>query len=242
MERSAFEQMARIDETHWWFTARRKILADVIATRCSLPNDARILEIGAGTGSNLGMLSQFGNVDPVEPDDEAAELAQKRSGLSVKRGLLPNGVDLEDGRYDLIALLDVLEHIEDDHGTLEFLKSKLAPDGKLLLAVPAMPWLWSAHDEEHHHKRRYTLGSLESVVRGAGYRTDWTSYFNFFLFPVVVGVRLIGKAFGASGGGDSLPSPAVNRVLAGIFGSERRLLRAVSLPVGVSILLVAGKA
>ncbi len=103
-----------------------------------------ILEVGAGTGSNLSMLQGFGWVDAIEPDEAARALASRRGGIAVGGGLLPDRVELPDGRYDMIVLLDVLEHIENDRGSLQVLKRKLAPGGRLVLTVPAAPWLWSS--------------------------------------------------------------------------------------------------
>lgn len=238
MDRAVFDRMAEIDGEHWWFAARREILTDLIG-RLDLPKDARILEVGAGTGSNLGMLKGFGRVDAIEPDDPARALATQRSGIAVQGGLLPDGVTLEDGVYDLIVLLDVLEHIPDDKGTLEALRPKLAPGGRLVVTVPAMPWLWSAHDIAHHHQRRYTAGALERVFAVAGFRTDYRSHFNTVLFPLIVGARAVGKLLKRETGDDALPPAPLNRLLKTLFGAERHLIGRASLPFGVSLALVA---
>lgn len=238
MERAVYDRMAEIDGEHWWFTARRAILTDLIR-RLKLPANPRILEVGAGTGSNLAMLQRFGRVDAIEPDEPARELASRRSGIAVQGGNLPDGAVLEDGAYDLIVLLDVLEHIADDRGTLAALKTKLAPGGRLLVTVPAMPWLWSAHDVAHHHQRRYTTTGLEGVFRGAGYRVSYRSHFNTLLFPLIVAARALGKLSGRDGGDDALPPRPVNALLSGIFGLERHAAGRLSLPFGVSLAVVA---
>lgn len=239
MDRAVFDRMALIDSEHWWFTGRRAILRDVIG-RLQLPADARILEVGAGTGSNLAMLKDFGRVDAIEPDDAARALASERSGIAVQGGLLPDGVTLDDGAYDLIVLLDVLEHIPDDKGTLEALRAKLALRGRLMVTVPAMPWLWSAHDVAHHHQRRYTAATLENVFRAGGYRVRYRSHFNTILFPLVVAARAVSKLVGRSGGDDdALPPRPLNRLLSGLFALERHALGRASLPFGVSLALVA---
>lgn len=238
MDRAVFDRMAEIDGEHWWFAARRDILTKLIE-RQHLPQNARILEVGCGTGSNLAMLQQFGTVHAIEPDDPARALASSRSGLEIQGGLLPDGVLLEDGAYDLIVLLDVLEHIPDDRGTLEALRPKLAKGGRLLVTVPAMPWLWSAHDLAHHHQRRYTAGGLEQVFHSAGFRVRYRSFFNSLLFPLIVAARAAGKLTGREGGDDTIPPRPVNRLLQGLFALERHVVGRGSLPFGVSLALVA---
>lgn len=239
MERAVYDRMAEIDEDHWWFVARRKIIDKVIRAQVAPPDGARILEVGCGTGSNLSLLKRFGTVDAIEPDASARALASARGGMDVKCGLLPDGVKLDDGVYDLIAMLDVLEHIPDDGATLKALRSKLRPGGKVLLTVPAMPWLWSAHDEAHHHKRRYTGTALAEVVKGSGYRIRYQSYFNTMLFPLIMTARGIGKLTGKEGGDDAMPPSPINRMLAAIFAAESVWLGRFTFPVGVSLVLVA---
>jgi SAM-dependent methyltransferase len=239
MERAVYDRMAEIDEDHWWFTARRKIIDKVIRTQVAPPDTARILEVGCGTGSNLALLKRFGAVEAVEPDDGARALASARGGIEVKGGLLPDGVKLDEGAYDMIAMLDVLEHIPDDRAALKALRSKLRPGGKLLLTVPAMPWLWSAHDAAHHHQRRYTGASLASVVKGCGYRIRYQSYFNTVLFPLIVLARGIGKLTGKEDGDDAMPPAPVNSIFRVLFSAESAWLGRFTFPVGVSLILVA---
>lgn len=239
MDRAVYDRMAEIDEDHWWFAARRKIIDKVIRSQVALPGEARILEVGCGTGSNLALLKRFGRVEAIEPDDSARALASERGGIVVRGGLLPDGVKLDDGAYNLIAMLDVLEHIPDDSATLKALRSKLRPGGRLLLTVPAMPWLWSAHDEAHHHKRRYTGVGLAELVEGSGYRIRYKSYFNTLLFPLIILARAMGKLTGKEGGDDAMPPPFINWALEALFSAETAWLGRFSFPVGVSLILVA---
>jgi SAM-dependent methyltransferase len=239
MDREIYDRMAEIDGEHWWFTARRRIVAALIEKQTPLKPVAHILEVGAGTGSNLAMLQRYGTVEAIEPDDKARALASRRGGIDVWGGLLPDGVPLVDGRYDLIVLLDVLEHIPDDAGTLRVLAKKLAPGGRLLLTVPSTPWLWSAHDVAHHHQRRYTAGALRKVLAGNGFRLRHMSHFNSILFPAIVGARALGKITGREGGDDAMPPAPLNSLLSGLFAAERHWVVRAKLPFGVSLLAVA---
>lgn len=239
MERHVYDRMAEIDRDHWWFVGRRRILTTLIERFRPKAGPLRILEVGCGTGSNIAMLQHFGTVDAIEPDDHARAFAEQRTGLTIKGGYLPD-VPLEDRYYDLIVLLDVLEHIPDDHAALAALRPKLAPGGRLLLAVPAMPSLWSGHDVAHHHQRRYTARTLEAVVQAAGYRKLHRGAFNTLLLPAIVGVRWINRLLGRKGGDDDrIPAKPVNAALTALFGAERYAAARGLLPAGVSLALVA---
>lgn len=238
MDRKIYEQMAKLDADHWWFTARRRILADLIRRVARPPKDARILELGCGTGHNLTMLGQFGTVDASELDDTARAIASERLGKPVKAAALPDVSMFEAGSYDLIALLDVLEHVPDDAASLTSIMSLLKPGAPLLLTVPINPWMWSAHDVAHHHHRRYRQREIETLATRAGYQIDLISPFNTLLYPPIAAVRLLGKMTGKESSDDAMPSPGVNRLLGSIFGLEKNLIGRVPMPFGVSLVAV----
>ena len=168
MERVVFDRMAELDQHHWWFVARRRILAEVIR-RVVEPRRRRcVLEVGCGTGHNLQMLGKFGKRRCVRAGRDRARLASDRLGRPVLRGAAARPHDVRDEVYDLVALLDVLEHVPDDAGSLKAITKLLKPGGALLLTVPANKWMWSAHDVAHHHFRRYTKRELARLFSGAG--------------------------------------------------------------------------
>jgi SAM-dependent methyltransferase len=238
MERKVYEQMAKLDAKHWWFTARRRILDGVIERIVRPPNGARILELGAGTGHNLAMLSRFGQVEASELDPVARELASERLGRPVVEAALPDLSMFASDSYDLVALLDVLEHVPDDRNSLRATYQLLKPGGALLLTVPINPWMWSAHDVAHHHHRRYRKQEIRQLAEESGYSIDLLSPFNSLLFPPIAAVRLLGKLTGKDDSDDAMPSPIVNKVLDGVFGLERGLIGRVPMPFGVSLVAV----
>ena len=238
MERKVYEQMAKLDAMHWWFTARRRILDGVIERIVRPPADSRILELGAGTGHNLEMLSRFGRVEASELDPVARELASERLGRPVVEAALPGLSMFPADSYDLVALLDVLEHVPDDKNSLRAIYQLLKPGGALLLTVPINPWMWSAHDVAHHHHRRYRRSEIRKLALDAGYDIDMLSPFNSLLFPPIAAVRLVGKLTGKDDSDDAMPSAPVNKVLDAVFGMERGLIGRVPLPFGVSLVAV----
>ena len=238
MDRAVFERMAELDQDHWWFTARRRILASVIRRFVRPPADARILELGCGTGHNLDMLGAFGVVDASELDDHARTLAAKRLGRPVAKVALPDLSQFPADHYDLVALLDVLEHVPDDQGSLAAIFTRLKPGGAVLLSVPANPWMWSAHDVAHHHHRRYRKREIAALARETGFEIDLLSPFNTMLFPLIAGVRLVNKARGHDSADDALPPAPVNRALDVIFGAESALIGRLPFPFGVSLVAV----
>jgi SAM-dependent methyltransferase len=238
MERVVYQQMAELDDRHWWYRARRRILAELIRREVRLPADARILEIGCGTGHNLQMLSGFGHVDGLELDDEAAALSEKRLGRGIIRSPLPE-LDGVSNDYDLIGAFDVIEHIEDDRAALAAIATKLKSGGKFMMTVPAHPWMWTAHDVANHHKRRYSKRSLRALVEGSPMRLEKIGYFNSLLFPVAVAERTVSKLRGKDDGDVSLPPARLNRTLEAVFASERYLVGRLPLPPGLSLFAVA---
>lgn len=185
------------------------------------------------------MLGQFGRVDAVELDDDARALATERSGIAVLPGALPDDLPPECDGYDMVVLLDVLEHVDLDRDALAALRRRLRPGGKLVLTVPAYPWLWSRHDETHHHHRRYTAGVLADRLAAAGYRVVNMSYFNTLLFPLIVAVRAVHRLLGIDAADDAMPPRPVNRMLRALFRCERHAIGRLRLPFGVSLAAVA---
>ena len=243
MEQQVYSQMAAIQDDHWWFVARRRIVAAVLRRYVRLPAGARLLEAGCGMGGNLAMLAGFGDVVAFEPDAEARRIVGRESGIQILDGRLPDNVPFDAEVFDLVAALDVLEHVEDDLASLVTLQDKLRPGGWLLITVPAFSFLWSVHDRMHHHKRRYRKAELVRLASAAGLVPVKATYFNTLLFPVIALVRLVkGMLRIEKADGEAMPAHLINRLLTAVFASERHLLGRVWLPAGVSILMIARRA
>ena len=239
MELAAYHSLRDLQEVHWWFSGRRAIIEQLIRRFIKLPNKARILEAGCGYGGNLKLLEKFGDVSAFEFEQNARAYASELTGKCIEPGHLPNNIGFDNSQFELIAMLDVLEHVEDDSGSLREIRKRLASNGFLLITVPAMPWLWSKHDEIHHHKRRYTKSALNSLLQNAGYEIVSSGYFNTFLFPIALGQRLVARLFGLSTQSEALPQRRLNHALSRVFGFEGQLLGHLNMPFGLSLYAVA---
>lgn len=187
------------------------------------------------------MLQDLGHLDAFEYDEIARHIAEQKADMEIPFGELPTNIPHGGKKYDLIGLFDVLEHIEDDHSTLLNLSDRLKDKGKILVSVPALPWLWSRHDVNHHHFRRYTRGSLKQVAEGAGLKLTYSFYANYFLLPVAIGLRAV-KALTRSGSPDDhMPPTWLNRKLYRVFAAERHLIGRIRMPVGLSVFAVLEK-
>ena len=239
MERVVYQQMAELDERHWWYRARREVLAELIRREARPPANAAILEIGCGTGHNLAMLGEFGHVDGLELDDEARALSEKRLGRAVMSAPLPELAEVPKAHYDLIGAFDVIEHIGDDAAALSSIARRLKRGGKFVMAVPAHQWMWSAHDVVNHHKRRYSKAALKRLIEGSPMKLVKLGYFNSLLFPLAVAERAASKVRGKEDADVKLPPAPLNAALEKVFAAERYLVGRLPLPPGLSLFAVA---
>jgi SAM-dependent methyltransferase len=235
MDRDVYSRMNELENLHWWFSARRDIIAALISRIVPAPERLKILEAGCGSGGNLLMLQNFGSVDAFEVDLPSLEAAKKKSGLDIQYGVLPYEIPFRSERYDLIALFDVLEHVEADTASLSALSDRLTPEGRILVTVPAFPFFWSRHDEKHHHFRRYTKQTLVDTAGNASLKVACSGYFNSLLLPFVLLSRGVKKLSHDESADETLPPDWLNWLLRQIFAWERHMIGKASFPAGLSL-------
>jgi len=229
MQSAQFELHARIEEKHWWFVARRSILARVIASVVPPCKETTIIDVGCGTGANLASLADAYRCVGIDTSADAIALARRRfPGVTFIEGFAPRDLGGAISDADLILLCDVLEHVRDDFALLSNLLSAARPGTRFLITVPADVNLWSAHDEAFGHYRRYDAARLAQLWQDLDVRPIFVSPFNARLCPLVRAVRTWnqwrGTSSGESGTDFQLPSPLVNRVLAATFAGEANRL------------------
>jgi SAM-dependent methyltransferase len=226
---SVWDATDAVQNRHWWFVARRAIVASVLKRR--LRPGARVLDVGCGTGFVLEVLRDTFEVKGVEPEASVRQRAHPSIAPLIAAG---SAFDLDSAGprpFDAVLMLDVLEHIADDVGALKSVLGRLAPEGFLLITVPAYKLLWSRHDVDHGHQRRYSRELLRRTVTAAGGTVEHLTNFNARLFPLA----LLNRLAGSSSAGLKLPPPFANRRLTRIFSGEQRHLER-GYPVGLSLM------
>jgi SAM-dependent methyltransferase len=243
MDPLIYEEMLEQENTHWWFCSRRKIVGSLLQSLTLKPN-ANILEAGCGSGGNLPMLSGLGGkLFAFEMYDKAREHAAARKIANVESGKLPDSIPFIGTNFDLICLFDVLEHVEDDNAALKALAARMNTGGSICISVPAYQWLFVRHDRLHHHFRRYSKSELIQKIKVAGLQVEFVNYWNFFLFPVALLIRIL-DLFNYPKNhtiGSKKPSETINRLMFKLVSSERFVLPFMKLPFGLSLLLIAKK-
>jgi len=242
MDPQIYKEMIEQEDTHWWFRARRSIISSLLQT-IQLPEHAKILDAGCGSGGNLSVLAGRGELYAFEMNDRAREHAITRGSARIEVGRLPDAIPFPDVNFDLIGFFDVLEHVEDDAAALRALTARLKPGGVLCINVPAYQWLFVRHDRLHHHFRRYSRRELVRKIEAAGLKVEFVSYWNFLLFPVAMLVRLI-DCFGYPKEhtlGSQKPTRFINSLLFSLVSAERHILPRMRLPFGLSLIMLARK-
>ena len=245
MESNAYQEINLIQDRHWWFLGRKQIIERILNSY--LPQNGKFsksIDIGCGPGVNLALLQKFTDeVCGLDNSDEAVRLAKQNypSAEILKGDLLSYE---SNSKYELVTLLDVLEHIENDNLALKKIEDLLLPGGVALITVPAFKIFWSAHDERFGHYRRYTINELKrKICNSTSLQIKKISYFNFFLFLPILLFRLVKKISRRDSQSEFfiLPAP-LNYILMQIFSTETLLLPLMDLPFGVSIICVLTKA
>jgi SAM-dependent methyltransferase len=242
LEKRAYRRHFESEDEHWWFVGRRAVLWS-LTRRAGLPARPRILDAGCGTGRNLQEFGALGDAQGVDPSPEAIEFCRRRGLQAVTEARLES-LPFADGSFDLILATDVLEHIEHDADALTELRRVSAPGGRLLITVPAYDWLWSQHDDAHHHYRRYTMHQLQEQVQATGWRPLVQTYFNSLLLPPIAVVRTLARRQRAGNGRSDfeLTPGRLNRLLAQPMRAEAALIaRGARLPAGVSVGMVCAR-
>ena len=250
MQSEQFQLHAEIEQRHWWFVARRKIVRRLVETVLP-PNQAKtIIDVGCGTGANIAALADGYRTIGIDTSAEAIELAERRfPQVEFHCGFAPNDLGATFAEADLVMLNDVLEHVPDDFELLSSLLAAAKPGTYFLITVPADMALWSPHDVAFGHYRRYSLESFQRLWQDQSVETLLASPFNSRLYPIVRWIRdrnqKRGESSGAVGTDFDIPISPINAALRTIFQTEaNRLVRSIGKEVtltkrrGVSLVAI----
>jgi SAM-dependent methyltransferase len=252
-----YAQMYRLEDSHWWFVARRNLVLMALRRllRCRRPSAAtggtaavpplRLLDVGCGTGGTLERLKPFGNVVGLDLEPLALAFCRERGHRALVRASatrLPFG----DGAFDVVVALDVLEHIPDHEAAAREIARVLAPGGFVIVTVPAYRSLWSRHDVALMHQRRYRSGEVKRLLGAPGLRVARLTYTVSLFLPIVWAIRTSQRLRRSSRRetprADAAPThPLLNRALRAWLDLESRLALRARLPFGVTVFAVAEK-
>jgi SAM-dependent methyltransferase len=240
MDPAAIDEMSALEDHHWWFVGKRLITRALLAGVLG-DSAARLLDVGCGTGGVAASLADAARVVAVDRSVLALGHARRR-GVRALAASDGDRLPFASGAFDVIIMLDVLEHFADERALLTEVRRCLRPSGALVVSVPAFQFLWSGHDEILHHVRRYTARRLRRALVAGGFRVERLTYTNVVPLPPALVVRgfLPRLGLGRRDGTDfRRHSALVNGVLVAAYRAEAALLRRVRLPLGLSVAAVA---
>lgn len=238
MEPNYAEKYRELYTRHWWWRAREAYVLRWIR-RLGRGRRLRILDVGCGDGLLWPKLTGLGDVEGIEPDQSLVPADSPWRGR-IEMGPFPGRP--RSTRYDLLLMLDVLEHIEDDRGALASVAELLDPGGHALVTVPAHMFLWSEFDVVNHHHRRYRRGDLAALLAGAGLDPVSVRYYYFWPVLPLLFRRLL---FRASATPKSrfvaIPPAPINALLTAVSNVDHHITSVIPFPFGGSIIAVARK-
>jgi SAM-dependent methyltransferase len=241
MDDAAIDEMSAFEDHHWWFVGKRLLVAALLGERLDRPG-LRILDVGCGTG---GVLAHLGaRVATVGVDRSVQALGHsRRRGVAAVACADMDRLPFGPARFDLVLLLDVIEHFADDAAVLRAVRPLLRPGGAVLVSVPAFQALFGEHDVALRHFRRYSPGGLRRALEAGGFTVRRLTYTNVAALPPAALVRGLLPRLGLRrrAGTDLYEhAPWVNRVLIGLYRLEAAALRVLPrLPPGLSVAAVA---
>lgn len=237
-----YESLATHETTYWWHVTRINLAEKVIKEHLPIPSDLNVLDYGCGTGGFLSEMNnrlKFKSCCGVDASQQAISYARKYGDFYAR--LEPGDVAVAANK-DLIFLLDVLEHIEDDEIFLGNLIEALKTNAHILVTVPAHPFLFSKWDRVLNHYRRYTRKSFSELVNKTGGRILYMNYCLSYLVPPVLFIRVFRKRQFDSDNCEFPPiNPALNRMLLLLNRAEIFLESFFSIPMGSTLIALIVK-
>ena len=246
MEPNQYQYMFEVEDRHWWYVGNHENFVGQLRRRNLLKDGIQVLDAGCGTGKWLEILKSTNDI--AETGIDYQPLALELAGTRGKLNLIPGDVNRKmfaDESFDLITSFDVIcnSNVDDDTAISHF-RDSLKPGGHLLLTVPAYRWLLSKHDEMVHQNKRYTRKQLRQLMERQDLEVVKLTYGVSLLFPFALVKRLADKMFRSHEQEHNeveMPGLAINRLFLSVMRFENLLLRYITMPAGLSVMVLAKK-
>jgi 2-polyprenyl-3-methyl-5-hydroxy-6-metoxy-1,4-benzoquinol methylase len=224
---------------HWWWRAREEVILETLRSRKPPGGWPHILDVGCGGGVFFDRLAEFGDVEGVEPDEQLVD-----DSPEIRKRIYVGPFDdryRPAHRFDLILMMDVVEHLDDPAGALRHALALLAPGGMILITVPAFELLWTTHDDINQHRTRYTKATMRALAAASGLRIDRMRYFFHWTFPAKVAQRMVQAVTRPAPAPASVPPGRINAILYATSRLEHTVFGGLDLPFGSSLMVVGGR-
>lgn len=232
MEPRLFDLHAALEDRHWWFVGRRRVVRALVEAVLPPDGQGTVVDIGAGTGGTAASFADTYEVLAVEPSPHAAAVARARHPRVrfIELGTIGAQMGGDPARR-VYLLMDVAEHVADDFRLISEIVCAMAPGSHLVVTVPADPALWSSHDVQFGHYRRYTPERLARTWQGLPVEVCLFADFNRRLAPAIRLFRLLARTILGTRSRHSdlsVPVGPVNGLLTAVFAGEQAgLVRAL---------------
>lgn len=239
---------ARVEDTHWWFVGRRIIIFRALEKYSAKRKGLKILDIGCGTGGTLEHIKQYGTVYGIDPSALCIRHC-KQKGLKNIYKSSATKLPFEDATFDVVLMLDVLEHVKNEQLAIDEAKRVLKKNGILMLTIPALPWIWSAHDTAQGHYKRYVAKDMQLIAKRHLLSLLCINYFNFIFSAPIALIRIISNfpffnqfnKYESTVNLNTSKNYYLNKLLLTVFKFEITLSQYIRYPIGISLLAVYKK-
>ncbi len=217
-------------KSDFYFRAKVRLI-DVLLSSLKMKN-AKILDIGCGTGEDLGVLNKYGRVYAIDTDKKTLDMLPRHLYAEKKLCSIEN-IDYPSSSFDIIVAFDAIEHVKNDKKAISEILRLLHSGGYFVFTVPAFQALYSTHDKAVGHYRRYSVSMLTELL--GTFQINKLGYWNSSLFPAMAMLRFIRRSGQKADTMMSLP-PYVNSLFYYILSSENLAVKfGIPMPIGLSI-------
>jgi 2-polyprenyl-3-methyl-5-hydroxy-6-metoxy-1,4-benzoquinol methylase len=244
MDSDFYKNYFNFERNHWWSRVRNDLIFDLIQ-RYKRNSAPEVFDYGCGSGYLVGRLQAKGILAYGGDVSSEAVSSGLNEGIANLAVIDDQTIGYSDNKFDFVLAMDVLEHLENEGSAVREIERVLKPGGMAIITVPAYKFLWGIQDEVSHHFRRYTASSIVGAIENnSKLVVIRKTYFNTFLFPAIAVIRIGSRFLRIKNKRQSdfeMNSPVVDQICYGIFNFERKLLKKINFPFGVSIMLILEK-